>query len=186
MSTPSTVAPAPAAPVLGRARLATYSFALTCFCFLLPFLTISCGGLSMTLSGVQTITGASTEELGEQAQSAASRVEGSLATGFAACCAVFGLLLTLREPHRTQHKVAATAAALGALSLVLFQASAEIAATTQGMGLIRLKFGVGYWLSLLGLVGAGVALIAALRQGRATEASPHETPSLAASSGGAP
>lgn len=184
-STSNEPMPRRAAPS-AKPRFATYGFALACFCFLLPFLTVSCGGMSMTLSGFQTITGASTEELGEKAHSARSRVRGSVSTGLAAFCALIGLLLTLRPGSRLRQGLATGAAALGALSLVLFKASAELAATTQGMGLISLRFGFGYWLSLLSLVGALVALIAARRRRGAAETSPVATPALAAGSGDRP
>ena len=149
-------------------RPATFGFAL--FCFVLPFVTMSCPGGRFTFSGLQMVTGTTVQEHKMGAEPLA-------AVGL--LCALAGLVLCLLKRDNLDIAVG-VAGASGGVALLLLKAKIEKDALENGSGMVQISFGPGFWLALLALV-AGGALSYLQWQDRARNAARRETGATATS-----
>jgi hypothetical protein len=132
-------------------------FCLTIFCFTMPFITISTVGCasigSVTLTGQQLAQG--THIFGKDIPSLPMAQAGAI-------CAIVGILLSLFG--RQVEKYLAIIAASGFTCLILLRATVESNVRKESMGLVNVKFELGYYLATLVLLaGAIVNSVAATR-----------------------
>ena len=123
---------------------ALFGFAL--FCFLLPFVTMSCPAGSVTLTGVQLVTG--TEIQGQETGFSLMAV-----LAFAAAAIALGVSFV---KTRQGSFAAGLMGAMAIVFLLLLQLRIRNDVIQQTGSLAALQFNAGYWLSLLG-VAAGAA-----------------------------
>jgi len=154
-----------------RAPSAAFLFCL--FCFVLPFVTFSCPGGSVTFSGLQLATGTTISE--PQAFGAAR--ERKLAPEplalAALLCAVGGLFATF-VVGRVGSLVGGAIGSLGALLLLFLKNKLESQALQEGGRMLQVSYDLGFWLSFLSFCIAAALAILILRS------SPREELALAA------
>lgn len=138
-----------------------FGFAL--FCFLLPFVTLSCPGMDATLTGAQLATGTTLE-----GQQIGGDVVAVAALLFTACALGLSLI-----PGREALVGAMLTGVSGALSLLLLGLRLPQLAHQQTEGLVRVSFEVGYWLSLAAVATAATLCyrVASVGEGPAGEGS---------------
>lgn len=141
--------------------------------FLLPFTILSCPGEEFTFSGVQLAMGTTIQEpqmLGPPTDKAIDAEPFALA---ALVCALVGIgaALVAGRPGRV---AGGAVGVVGVVLLLLLRSkiSGEVAA--EAMGLVQVRYGVGYWLALGGF-GAAALLVAALPSAIAAPASNEST-----------
>lgn len=129
-------------------KLSPGIFALVLVCFFLPFVSISCMGQEVALSGVQLVTGSSVG--GEPVEAEPLAVVAFLCTLAALGLAVRDLRSSSGSPQGSAGS--AVFAALGAVSLLLLKVRIDREAL-----LLDINYEAGFWLALvLLLIGAGV------------------------------
>lgn len=119
-------------------KLRPATFGLAIFCFILPFVTMSCPGGQYTFSGLQLVTGTT---VGDQ------KLPAEPLAGLALLCATVGLLLAFLK-QREIDLLALGASVGGAVLLVVLRAKLLNDALKQG-GVVQLTFDFGYWLAAL-------------------------------------
>lgn len=120
-------------------------FGLALFCFLLPFVTMSCPAGRATLTGVQLATG--TEIQGQEVGS-----EPLAALAFVVAAIALGVSFV---KTRQGSFAAGLMGTMAFVFLLLLQLKLRNDLIQQGNNLATLRFEAGYWLSLLGVaVGA--------------------------------
>jgi hypothetical protein len=135
-------------------RLPTFGFALALFAFLLPFLSISCAGSHVTMTGLQLATGSlpsEFESMGMTKKSWNSKEEGfsgDLFTLFALLATIGGLALSLAKGV-TSRWPGILLAALAAVSLAVTRANLLTSVVKEGRGLVTVQFQLGFWLAFL-------------------------------------
>jgi len=127
-------------------RFSPATFALALFCFLLPFVTISCPGGQVTLSGFDLVEGTEIE---------GKKVDGEPLAGLAFLAALIGLGASFLK-SREGFIGAGLAGGVGAALLLVVQSKIKNDALEETGGLATLNWEIGYWLALLALVGGSV------------------------------
>lgn len=146
------------------------TFALVVLAFFLPFATISCPGVEHTLSGLAVAVGTSVEEPQMFGPPTARRVDGEPLAALAFGIGLAAVAVAVIDP-RWRRVALAALGALGAAALLVLKVRTEARVRDQGMGMLDIQFGVGYWLAVIGNV-AGI-VIALLTTGEATTARGH-------------
>lgn len=124
---------------------ATFGFAL--LCFLLPFVTVSCTGGQMSLSGLQLMAGTEIE---------GQRVSGEPLAGLAFLATLVGLGASFLKSKEGMIGGAISGGA-GALALLILQSKLTQDVLREGGGLAVVHYEAGYWLTVLTL-GCGLVL----------------------------
>lgn len=142
-------------------RLPTFGFALALFAFLLPFLSISCAGAHVTMTGLQLATGSLPSELasmgiaGRDSNSKEEGYSGDIFTMFALLVTVGGLALSLAKGAGARW-FGILLAGLASVSLAASRANFLDSVAKEGQGLVTVQFQLGFWLAFLSL-GATIA-----------------------------
>lgn len=118
-------------------------FAFALFCFLLPFVTISCPGGQASFSGYQLVVG--TEVQGEE-------VSGNVLAGVAFVLALAGFAISFAKEQEGLIGAAVVGAAAAILLLFLQSNLTKDVAEETG-GLATVSFEIGYWLAVIALAG---------------------------------
>lgn len=120
-------------------------------CFFLPFVTISCGGITaFTLTGQQMVTGTTLTQPQPFGPPQKQRVNGDPFTAIAALCAIAGVVLSLTG--RRMAVATASSGSIGALSLVIMRSRLEGQIQHQSQGLATVTYEAGFTLVLLFLI----------------------------------
>ncbi len=135
--------------------LSPLAFGFILFCFVLPFITVSCPGASYTMSGAQLVTGTTLSTPTAFGPPKQQTVEGEPLAALAALCALAGLVLGLLPGARFRVP-GAVLAGLGAVLLLALRSKLVADAAREGQGMLQLSFDLGFWLALLGFVAAAV------------------------------
>mgnify|MGYP003349241821 CR=1 FL=1 len=146
-------------------------FALALLCFTMPFVSLSCGGTTMSFSGFQVAFGTTVEGRSFQGESAAL-----LAFLVAVGGLVAGVLAT-----RTAGMAAVACGGVGTVLLLVLQA--QIHGEPEIRGPIQISYGPGYWLAVLALAG-GAGLSAWALNAERPQSSPEAAVAPPPGSGG--
>jgi hypothetical protein len=121
-------------------------FGLAIIFFVLPFITVSCGGQPvMILSGVQLMTGVHTSSDIQQSDPQADEVGPFPLVTLAFLCAIVGLILGAFG----QFLGAGIAGIFGFGFLILFRVKIVSQIVLQGGAPAMIRYDTGYWLALL-------------------------------------
>lgn len=125
---------------------------LTLLAFALPFLTISCGGAEMSLSGLDLSFGKSLEGSAAMGSAGAANAIGGQPAAFAALvCATIALLASLPNSRSAILRLARLVSSLGgAILLLLLRFGATSDIPDQMRAMITVSYASGYWIALLG------------------------------------
>lgn len=138
-------------------------FGLALLAFFLPFVTISCGGVTLTLSGLELMTGTELRAPGMFGPSSAQTVPSEPLAVLAAVCAIAGLAVAAIG-GRAGRLGSSAAGAAGIVLLLALRGKIDREATRQAMGLFQIRYAAGYWLALTGfLAGAALGLVIGVR-----------------------
>ncbi len=152
-------------------RLRTAVSGLTLLAFTLPFLTISCAGAEIPLSGFDLAFG-KTLESGAMfgSNGAPNVVDGQPAVLAAVACAVLALLASFSSSRSAILRFARYASSVaGALMLVLMRVGGVTDIPAEARGMITVSYSAGYWMALLGFLALFVLVRAyELRENDAT------------------
>ncbi len=129
-------------------RLWPAGFAAVLFAFFLPFLSVSCPGMKVTLSGTQVATGTSVDGAGRRAS---ERIPAEPLAAAALGCAAVGLLMTLVK-GRLGQIATAVGGGVGAAALIMPKHRLDTQALREGGGAISVQWEFGYWIALVGFV----------------------------------
>jgi hypothetical protein len=143
-------------------------FVLIIFCFVLPFVDITCSGQKIqSLTGFQLITGAEFEkglfdqpgmfnQQDNQFQNENFKsVEAQPFALFAIVCAALGLIFSFIKKRATAF-ICMLFSAAGALCLIILKINMDGDAASGGEGIVQLDYQFGYWFSLILFAGAAV------------------------------
>jgi hypothetical protein len=131
-------------PRVFKFRWTTFAFAI--FCFMLPFVTLSCPGQTYTFNGIEASFGGSVE--GE-------KLSGEPLFAFA-FVALIVALATCFSKDRGVKLVSGVAGALAALLLLIGKGVLLERAVEEGRKMVRVSFNAGYWLALLSSAAGAV------------------------------
>jgi len=143
-----------------KISVSTFGFALVCFA--LPFATVSCAGVDITLSGLELAMGTTIEmptAFGQVEENEVSREPLAIC---ALTCVLAGLALAVFT--RGRPPVLLTFGAGGALCLLLLAVKLGADLEKQGEGLLTLDLRFGYYLCLLSLLAIAAVSGYGLRQ----------------------
>lgn len=124
-------------------------------CFFLPFVTVSCGGVTaFTLSGQQLATGTTLTQPQPFGPPQTQKISPDPFAAVAGLCALAGIALSLIG--RRLASAAAIGGCVGAVSLLIMRSRLNGQLQTQGQGLAKATYETGFALALL-LLLAGAA-----------------------------
>src|SRR5262245_35899070 len=134
-------------------RLPAFSFGLALFAFLLPFVSFSCAGGTVTMTGLQLATGSVPSELASmgmasQELQARDGYSGDALTLLAGIVGLAGFAATFGAGNFLR-RAAIGLAALGAVSLAASRANMLVSALREGHGLVTVQYQMGFWLAFL-------------------------------------
>ena len=125
----------------------------TLLCFLLPFVTISCGGQkAATLSGTQMALGTTLEQPQMFGPPQKQKIDPDPYVALAGVCVIVGLVLSFLGPRIAVGS--AIAAGVGAISLLGMKYHLDNEIVTQGRGMMQAAYEPGYWLTLFLMVAS--------------------------------
>lgn len=133
-------------------RLPTFGFALALFAFLLPFLSISCAGAHVTMTGLQLATGSVSSEMASMGMtqkgwnSKDEGYSGDVFTLVALVLTLGGLVLAIAKGAGA-HKIGISLAGLAAISLAASRANFLRSVLAEGRGMATVQFELGFWLA---------------------------------------
>lgn len=131
---------------------------LALFCFVLPFVTFSCGPVAMTFSGIEMVTGTTVQLPQPYGPPESRRVDPEGWAVLAFLVAIAGLGFGFAKAKSLSVGSPASAG-LSVLSLVYLKSKLESDALQQGGGAIQVNWQVGYYLTVIFLliaIGASV------------------------------
>lgn len=131
-----------------KLSISTFGFAL--FCFLLPFVTVSCGGVELTFSGLELVTGTSIETPSAFGQVETEEVSGEPLAVFALICVLLGLALAIFSKGHPRVFLILGLGGVVFLVLLAFKLGADLDA--RGEPILSLSFRFGFYLCLLSLL----------------------------------
>jgi hypothetical protein len=134
-------------------HIPTFGFLLTLFCFLLPFVTLSCPAGQFTFSGIQLAKGTTIDEPQMFGGVKQREVKGEPLALAALLCALAGVGLGFIV-NRTARFVAVGLGGVGAILLLLLRSKIEGDVLREGGGMFQVSYGVGFWLAFLGFIVA--------------------------------
>jgi hypothetical protein len=135
-------------------KLSPAIFVASILCFLLPFITVSCGGQKIgSFSGLQLATGTTVDQPQMFGPAQKENVDAEPMATIAGLCALVGLGVSFL----TKMQLApAITGAIGATSLFLMKTRLDEKIVKQGQGMLQVNYEVGYSLAVLLLI-AGAA-----------------------------
>lgn len=135
-----------------KSKMSPAIFAASILCFLLPFVTISCGTQKVaTFSGVQLATGTTVNQPQMFGPRQNQKVDPNPAAAAAALCAVLALGLSFLGTRIALGP--AISGAAGAVSLFLMKSRLDDQIVKQGQGMLQVNYETGFSLALLLLIG---------------------------------
>ncbi len=135
-------------------RLPTFGFALALFAFLLPFLSVSCAGVHVTMTGLQLATGSAPSELQSMGMTRSdwnsknNGYSGDLFTLLALLATIGGLALSLAKGAAARW-AGILLAGLSVVSLAASRANILTDAVKEGGGIATIQFEMGFWIAFL-------------------------------------
>lgn len=126
--------------------------------FLMPFLTLTCGGGGklITMSGTQLVTGASLDSKdGYSSSRRSKKIKSEPLAAVAVLAAIAALALAFLR-GKAGHLPARIGAAVCALSLLAMKLKVDADVLKQGEGVVTIQWEFGFWLALLAAIGAAV------------------------------
>ena len=133
-------------------------FGIMIFCFLLPFMEVSCSGHKvMSFTGIQLVTGITIQQpsmFGEKTESQKVGPEPLAIITFS--CVIIGLLLSFIKNRRSAI-LPAVSAGVGTITLLMLKTKIDNAVLREGGGMIQVSYTFGFWVLLMLLI-AGVGL----------------------------
>ncbi|MEW5804965.1 MAG: zinc ribbon domain-containing protein [bacterium] len=144
-------------------KVSSSIFGLAVLLFLLPWMTVSCGGEKIfTFSGTDLAIGKTVkvpQGFGTAKKENARdwRITIAFLAGIAGTLADF-----LIKVERVQKIVLAVCGSAGCILLYLFKAAGDREIVAQGAGMITVDYHFGFWVSMLLFFGAGIFNILAL------------------------
>lgn len=145
---------------LGRGPSISMMFAL--FCFVLPFITLSCPGGSLSFTGVQLATGTTIKEpqvfgeTREREMPAEPLATGALGLTVLAALASF-------VSGRGARIATGSIGLVNFILLLLLKSKIERDALSEGGGMFQLSWGPGFWLALFGYASTAAIVVLILR-----------------------
>jgi len=140
-----------------RSKVSIAIFIAASLCFLLPFITVSCGGQRIvTVSGVQLATGTNLDQPQMLGPAQKKSVDPEPLVSLAALCAIIGLVLSFGGSAKAALGPAISGG-LGFLLLLLLRAKMDDQIARQSRDMLQVSYEAGYTLTLLLLI-AGAAL----------------------------
>lgn len=135
-------------------RLRTAVSGLTLIAFALPFLTISCAGAEIPLSGFDLALGKTLEGSAMLGSGdAPSVIDGQPTVLAAVVCAGLALLASFSSSRSAILRLVRYASSLvGVLMLVLLRFGSVTDVPADARGMITISYSSGYWLTLLGFM----------------------------------
>jgi hypothetical protein len=128
-------------------------FVGSALCFFLPFVTVSCGGVTaFTLTGRQLATGTTLTQPQPFGPPQTQKVSPDPFAVAAGLCALAGIALSLIG--RRLASAAAVSGGVGAVSLLIMRSRLNDQLQTQGQGLAKATYETGFTLTVLLLVAA--------------------------------
>ena len=145
-------------------------FAGSALCFFLPFVTVSCGGVTaFTLTGQQLATGTTLTQPQPFGPPQTQKVSPDPFAAVAGLCALAGIALSLIG--RRLASAAAIGGGVGAVSLLIMRSRLNDQLQSQGQGLAKATYETGFTLAVLLLIaGAAWNLYLFLQSRRSSEA----------------
>ncbi len=138
-----------------KSKVSPAIFAASILSFLLPFITVSCGGQRVaSFSGVQLATGTSVEQPQIFGPPKKQKVEPDPTAAVAGICALLGLGLSFLG---AKNAIApAVSGAIGVVTLFLMKVRLDDQIVKQGQGMLQVNYETGYVLAIALLIaGAG-------------------------------
>ena len=125
-------------------------------CFLLPFVTVSCERVNpVTFTGLNLVFGTTID---------GQSVPPDVLVVISFVCAIAGIFISMKINPARREKLSALAAMVGALILIAFKIDVDGRLTLmpgvqirEGGVSVHVEWGLGFYLVLLGFVGAGIA-----------------------------
>jgi len=141
-------------------------------CFFLPFVTVSCGGVTaFTLTGRQLATGTTLTQPQPFGPPQTQKVSADPFAVIAGLCAIAGIALSLIG--RKLASAAAISGGVGAVSLLIMRSRLNDQLQSQSQGLAKVTYETGFTLAMLLLIaGAAWNIYLFLQTRRVGEASP--------------
>lgn len=130
-------------------RLRASLFGLTLVCFLLPFVTVACPAGQFTFSGIQLALGTTVEEQQLLGPPRVRRIDGDPLALVALGCAALGTGMAFVSGGWGRVLTAATGVT-GLVFLFAVKNKIDGQVATQAVALLRVWYGIGYWLALSG------------------------------------
>ena len=132
-------------------------YILIIFCFLLPFLNLSCGGQRvMSLTGLQIVMGTEYEQQSAfGGNSKTTKIKAEPLAILAFIVAIAGLLISLIKIKKIS-LISVILSSAGAVFLYLLKNKLDNDVITQGQGMISIEYEFGYWFALLIFVGGAI------------------------------
>jgi len=139
-------------------RITLVNFAGIVMLFLLPFVTVSCGGMSADeLSGKDLTFGTRIEHVQPMTQrKQTTMVKKELSAVVALVVAIAGMVGSLLFKGRVHARWVLMLSVLGTSAMLWLQHALNTQALSQGQGMIVLDWRPAYWLALGLFVSAGV------------------------------
>jgi hypothetical protein len=149
-------------------EIALVNFVGIALLFLLPFVSVSCGGMAAgELSGKDLVLGAQIEHTQPATQRKQdSRVNSEPAAVVALAAAIAGVLGSVLLKGVRHARLVLGLAAFGTVALLWLQHSLNRQAIILGQGMLLLDWQSGYWLALELFVSVGVLAMIWLRTHR--------------------
>ncbi len=147
-------------------------FVGSALCFFLPFVTVSCGGVTaFTLTGQQLATGTTLSQPQPFGPPQTQKVSPDPFAVAAGLCAIAGIVLSLIG--RRLASAAAVSGGVGAVSLLIMRSRLNDQLQSQSQGLAKATYETGFTLAVLLLIaGAAWNIYLFLQTRRVGEASP--------------
>jgi len=131
-----------------RISPAIFGFAL--FCFVLPFITLSCPGGQFTFTGVQIALGTTVKEPGMFGQEGEEKkIHGEPLALMALICVAAGLCAGLLLRGGAAKWAGVGLGILATLFLLFLKGKINNDVMKEGEGMFQVTYGAGYWLALL-------------------------------------
>ncbi len=139
----------------GIKKISWSLYLIVLICFIMPFMTISCGGQKVvTLTGVQIATGSQIDVGGGQIQKIDP--EARIVLVFLLSLAAMIVLLTVKT--KPAYVAALVCSAASVILLYWYKIKADADIVKQGEGMLTSTYDFGYWLVLFLLV-IGIVLM---------------------------
>ncbi len=124
-------------------------FGLILICFFLPFMNLSCENRELiSLTGVQVATGTTIQTPSFLGQQLPQKIPAEPLASLALVSACVGLGTSFLRSNKNTI-IPAAVGGIGAVLLLVIKAKVDDAILKQGQGIIKVNYGLGFWLSFL-------------------------------------